>query len=89
MPKLIILHISPSHTTTKDTSLINKKIKDTHEKKEEEEEKKKSVRFSKVILVNNVKTVYLMKNNHWPGATRHHVNKSFLSTSSRPMQSSL
>lgn len=68
MPKLIVLHISPSHSTQQSSLLMKKKP----------EVEKPSVRFSKVIIVNNLKTVYLMKNNQLPGATRNNVNRSFL-----------
>lgn len=37
----------------------------------------KNVTFSQVIIVNNLKTIYLMKNNHQPGTTKRIVNTAF------------
>jgi hypothetical protein len=66
MSRLIIVEVLPPPIPNR-TSLL----------KTSKEDASKSVKFSKVIIVNNLKTVYLMKSNHTPGTTRHIVNKKF------------
>lgn len=66
MSRLIIVEVLPPSIPNRTSLLKNSK-----------EDEPKSVKFSKVIIVNNLRTVYLMKSNHTPGTTRHSVNKRF------------
>lgn len=68
--RLIILNIMPSHIPNR-SSINQNNNSNTN----------KSVTFSKVIVVNNQKTVYLMKHNQSPGTTRNIVNRFHLKTS--------
>jgi hypothetical protein len=72
IPQLIILDIStpPSPIKSSLNSNSSNSNKDSNQKP--------MVRFSKVMIVNNKKTVYLMKVNQSPGTTKNNVNRRFI-----------
>lgn len=74
MPQLIILDVSPASHPNQSSLLLKNAPKTS------------TVRFSKVILVNNLKTVYLMQHNQTPGTTRDSVNRRFIRPENPPQQ---
>jgi hypothetical protein len=84
IPQLIILDISSPPPPIKSSLSHN----NNHDAIVNNNNKRPMVRFSKVMIVNNVKTVYLCKIiNQSPGTTKNNVNRRFITaTTTTPHQ---